>query len=206
MNTNKAQEDLQSIRNMMERSVRFISFSGWSGILVGVYALIAASWAYFLVEYPQMPGGGRVTPVQIENTLLHLIIMALTLLLLSLGTAAYLSYNKAKKRGMPYWNGPAKRFLWHISAPLIAGGIILIRLLLTENFDLLAPMMLLFYGFALINASHFAPAELKTLGLLEVILGLICAFMPEYSLLFWAMGFGLLHIIYGAMMHYKYDR
>lgn len=54
-----------------------------------------------------------------------------------------------------------------------------------------------FYGLALFSASRITWKEVRTLGLLEIILGLTGVMLPGYGLFFWAAGFGLLHILYG---------
>lgn len=188
----------------MEQSVRFISFSGWSGILVGIYALAAAVWAYN--QSPFHASGNTYMHEKQHSLPTDYMLAGLLLLLVSLSTAAILSYRKARKKNLPYWNGAAKRFLWHVSIPLLTGGVLIVQLLLSENYTLIAAYMLIFYGLALINGSQFAWKELKNLGLLEILLGLICVFNTDYSLLFWACGFGCLHIVYGVIMHYTYDR
>jgi hypothetical protein len=58
----------------------------------------------------------------------------------------------------------------------------------------------------LINASKYTFNDIRYLGFCEIILGLGAAVYVGYGLYFWALGFGILHIIYGAMMYYKYER
>ena len=67
-----------------------------------------------------------------------------------------------------------------------------------------APLTLIFYGLALVNASKYTLTEIRSLGLIEIILGLIAFQFIGYGLLFWSIGFGLLHILYGLAMHIKY--
>ena len=66
--------------------------------------------------------------------------------------------------------------------------------------------MLIFYGVTLFNASKWTLDEVHYLGLSEIVLGLISAFYIGYGLLFWAIGFGVLHIAYGALMWWRHDR
>jgi hypothetical protein len=79
-------------------------------------------------------------------------------------------------------------------------------LLKHEHFGLVAPVSLIFYGVALINSSKYTFGTVKYLGIGEVIIGLIAAYFPGNGLLFWALGFGVLHIIYGVFMYLKFDR
>jgi general stress protein CsbA len=71
---------------------------------------------------------------------------------------------------------------------------------------LIAPATLVFYGLALVNASKYTIRDVRYLGLCEVALGLVASFMVGYGLVFWAIGFGVLHIFYGLAMYYKYER
>lgn len=199
------QKDLESIRKLMERSVKFISLSGLSGILAGVYALIGATIAYYLVHYPVSPFGYRVYSIQSTNVLLQLTGVAAVVLVSSLLTGIWLSSRKAKKAGLKFWDATSKRLMINLSVPLITGGIFVLILLSNGHFGIVAPSCLVFYGLALINASGNLYEEIRYLGYSEIVLGLISASLPGYGLLFWAIGFGLLHIIYGALMYKRYD-
>lgn len=74
------------------------------------------------------------------------------------------------------------------------------------HIELAAPATLVFYGLALLNASKYTLSDIRYLGLLEIVTGLMATFFIEYGLLFWAFGFGLLHIVYGIFMYYKYEK
>ena len=73
-------------------------------------------------------------------------------------------------------------------------------------YDLLAPASLVFYGLTLINAGKFTYDEVKIVGYVEIVLGLVGLYFVGYGLLLWAIGFGLIHIFYGIYMHYKYEK
>ena len=90
--------------------------------------------------------------------------------------------------------------------PLTAGGIFIVILLMRGFYDIVAPASLLFYGLALINASKYTLSDVRYLGMCEVVLGLMAAFFAGYGLIFWAMGFGVLHVFYGVSMYIKYER
>ena len=89
---------------------------------------------------------------------------------------------------------------------MVSGGLFAFSMMHEGQFELIAAATLVFYGLGLINASHFTLNDIKNLGFGQLILGLIAAFFPAYGLLCWALGFGVLHVIYGAMMYYKYER
>ena len=199
------QKDLESIRKLMERSVKFISLSGLSGILAGIYALIGATIAYYLVHYPVSPFEYRIYSIQSPDVLVRLTTVAAVVLASSLLTGFWLSARKAKRAGVKIWDATSKRLFINLSVPLITGGIFILILLGNGHFGIVAPTCLIFYGLALINASGNLYEEIRYLGYSEIILGLIAASLPGYGLLFWAIGFGLLHIIYGSVMYKRYD-
>jgi uncharacterized membrane protein len=205
MENQRIQQDLESIRQIMERSVKFISLSGFSGILAGVYALIGAALAYYqiysgevarTVEYYQ----GHIPMVS------KLIIIAVAVLAASLLTGWWFSFRKAKKLKTKIWNETSRRLLMNLAIPLVVGGIFTLVLVYHGHYNVVAASVLIFYGLALINASSNLYEEVRYLGYCELVVGLIAAALPGYGLYFWAVGFGLLHILYGTMMYKKYDR
>lgn len=200
------EDDLASIRATMERSVKFMSLSGLSGILAGIFALAGAAYAYALIYYPSSPFGFRLYIVEQETTVTKLVVTAVLVLALSLATAFFLSQHKAKKLGVNVWNKPSKLLLINLLIPLIAGGLFTVILVSRGYYMIFSSTTLIFYGLALVSASQFTFKEVRYLGFTEIILGLVSATMPGFGLLFWAAGFGLLHIIYGSIMHYRYDR
>ncbi|NJW53820.1 hypothetical protein [Salinimicrobium oceani] len=199
-------KDLSEIRAMMERTSKFMSLSGLSGIMAGVYALVGAYVVYRL-SYSTEEG--------LENTLngkilfgdaAEILLLALAVLVLALGTAVLLSWQKSRKSGEKLWNSAARRLAFNMAIPLLAGGIIMFIFFFRGLEEFIAPVTLVFYGMALFNASKFTFAELRSLALLEIVLGLISFYFTDYGLLLWALGFGLLHILYGIYMHLKYEK
>jgi hypothetical protein len=75
-----------------------------------------------------------------------------------------------------------------------------------EYYVLIPPACLIFYGLALVNASKYTLGEVRYLGYGQLILGVINIWLPEYGLYFWAAGFGVLHIVYGLVMWYRYEK
>ncbi len=199
--------DIAEIRSMMERTSKFLSLSGWAGIMAGIYALIGAYLAYKLFYFN--PGEMAYTTMESGNwpfTLLNIIVLALIVLVLAIGTAVFLSYKKANKRGEKVWNATSRRLVASMAVPLVAGGLLVLVLISKGLIGFIAPFTLVFYGLALYNASKFTYGEVRTLGLIEIGLGLIGTYFIGYGLLFWAIGFGLLHIIYGIYIHYRYEQ
>jgi predicted lysophospholipase L1 biosynthesis ABC-type transport system permease subunit len=197
-------KDIQSIRQLMERSVKFLSLSGLSGILAGIYALAGAAYAYYKLPSPESPLQYSYGTVQ-EN-MPALLTIAVIILVTSIITGYFMADQKAKRLGVKVWDHTSRRLLINLSVPLIAGGLFILALFLSDHAGLIAPASLLFYGMALLNASHQLYDEVRYLGYTEISLGLMATFLPGYGLAFWAIGFGALHIIYGAWMFKKYDR
>lgn len=198
--------ELNSIRSLMERSAKFISLSGLSGILAGVYALIGAGLGYYIVYGPYGGLQYRNYYVTEKEIIWQLFFIALTVLILSLTTGILLTLKKASKKGQNVWNPSSKKLLVNMSIPLFTGGLFILILLLRGYYGVVAPASLLFYGLALVAASHYTFEDVKWLGILEIVLGLLATSMPGYGIVFWSLGFGVLHIIYGSIMHFKYDR
>lgn len=192
--------DIAAIRTMMERTSKFLSLSGWAGIMAGIYALAGAWVAYTFLSF------NPNSLTQSNDTLTQLIGLATLVLILTLGTAIFLSQRKANKRNEKVWNATAKQMLISMSVPLVAGGLLILILIAQGLIGLIAPLTLIFYGISMYNASKFTYAEMKVLGVMEIALGLFGAYFIGYGLLCWAIGFGVLHIIIGVYLHYKYER
>lgn len=227
MESSKYLEDIASIKTMMSKSSRFMSLSGLSGILAGLYALIGAFIAYRLLAFNAVPAYileksrdkttvnlqyGLENPLNIfsyaySNTLAgQLIITGLIVLIMALVTGGLLTLKKARKNNERLWDSSSKRLLINFAVPLITGGIFSIVLIQYGIVGLIAPATLIFYGLALINASKYTLGDIKYLGLANVIIGLVATQFIGYGLYFWALGFGIFHIIYGTIMYRKYDK
>lgn len=200
------EKDIASIRSMMERSSKFISLSGLSGVIAGIYAIAGAIAAYYIVHYPISPFQYRTYSIQESDNLWKLIGIATLVLTASIATGLWLTQKKAKKYNATLWNATSRNMLINLSIPLVTGGIFVLIMLYTGHFGLAAPACLLFYGIALIQSSSNTFDEVRYLGFCEILLGLIAALYPGYGLVFWTIGFGILHIIYGIILYNKYDK
>lgn len=199
--------DIAEIRSMMERSSKFLSLSGWAGIMAGIYALAGAYIAYDYFDFnPDEISDNTIGSGTLPSGLLNVIILAIVVLVLAVGTAIILSIRKANRRNESVWNATSRRLLTDMAVPLTAGGILILIFISKGLIGLIAPMTLLFYGLALYNASRITYNEVKFLGMIQIGLGLISSIFIEYSVLFWAVGFGVVHIIYGIYLHFRYER
>lgn len=192
---------------MMERSSRFISLSGLSGISAGIIAIIGAfigGW-YINNNIDYVEGNVARENVRTEDVVI-LLLLAGVILFLAIGAAIYFAIRKARLNNLPIWNKAAELTLVNLLLPLGTGAIFCLILFTYGLYILIAPATLVFYGLALLNASKFTLSEIRYLGVSEIVLGLIAMVIPGYSILFWALGFGLLHIVYGAVMYFRYER
>ncbi|GLU43961.1 hypothetical protein [Allomuricauda sp. NBRC 101325] len=201
MDSKKYLDDISQIKDMMSRSSRFISLTGLSGILAGIYAITGASIAYLFF----LPNADE--HITINSTPFKFIVGILILVaVLSFVTAYLLTTRKAKRNNEKIWDETTKRLLINFFVPLITGGIYILIKLSSRHYGLTASLMLIFYGLALVNASKYTIGTVKYLGYSQIVLGLICAAFPGYGFWFWVFGFGILHIVYGTIMHFKEDK
>lgn len=200
-------EDLQDIRKMMNRSSRFISLSGLSGISAGVCALAGAAVAvnrfnHFKKSYAEFTLRSEAA----DHLTYELLIIAAIVLIAAFGSSFLFTWRRAKNQKLPLWDYTSRRLFWNLCVPLVAGGLFITGMLYYGEWRFVAPACLLFYGLALINASKYTLTDIRYLGYCEILLGFISMFFIGYGLVFWAMGFGCLHILYGAIMWWKYER
>ncbi|MGC4042096.1 MAG: hypothetical protein QM710_15235 [Flavobacterium sp.] len=205
MENEKYLKDISEIRNIMDKSSRFISLSGLSGILAGIYALVGA-WLAYITIYTDARLGDDYSVIVTQPMINRLFIIAFTVLIASVITGIVMSKRKAKKSSESIWNASSKRLVINFLIPLMTGAIFILFLIEKELLGLVAPLTLIFYGMACLNASKYTLGDVRYLGITLIILGLLSTYFLGYGLLFWALGFGVCHIVYGSMMYFKYDR
>ena len=193
-------QNIAEIRSLMERSSKFLSLSGLAGILAGTYALLGACIAYFYFEF---------NPTELfysAPNLYQTMALAFGVLVLALISSILLSQKKAKEKNTRIWNSTSKSLLRSMAVPFFTGGIFIFVLISKELIGLIIPVMLIFYGLTLYNAGNYTIKEVRAMGLLQILLGLISTWVIQYSLIFWVIGFGVIHIIYGIYIRLRYER
>jgi len=194
-------ETLQEIRSIMERSARFLSLSGWSGIWAGCVALVGAVIAhYWLLQFHIQRS------YHLDEARIKFIFLGIVVFIAALMGGFFFTAQKVRKQGYKLWNSASRQLLLQILVPLVTGGIFVLGFISNANDMYIAPACLVFYGLALINGSKYTLTDIRYLGYMEVALGCINLFFAKYGLYFWTIGFGILHILYGAIMWNKYDR
>ncbi|MCG8581582.1 MAG: hypothetical protein MI866_16775 [Bacteroidales bacterium] len=203
-------QDIKVIRQMMEQSSKFLSLSGLSGVAAGVIALLGAAFAYYIVldqgtnvynEY--MQGLRSTNTMQVR---VGMLLTAIIVFVLAVASAWYLSWRKAKRSNARFWTPAARLVVLNLILILSIGGVFSLILVYHENIRLVASVMLIFYGLALLMASRYTQRDIQYLAYTEIGLGLLAGIFLNYGLIFWSLGFGVFHILYGISMYLKYDR
>lgn len=196
METKDYSDDIKTIKRIMEESSRFLSLSGLSGIFAGLLAFAGGLIAQFWILRKDLT----------ESPLKNLLALdAMIVLVLALAGSFYFSIRTAQKKGLKIWTPVSRRLLVNLFLPLISGAFLILILYIENHWKLIVPVMLIFYGLALINAGKFTYSEVFYLGLAELVTGFLAAVFQETPLLFWMIGFGALHVIYGLIMYRKYQ-
>jgi len=200
-------QDIEVIRSLMEKSSKFISLSGWAGIFAGIFALMGSYIALTYLDFnPQsLSVDSESDPFQ-QTQIFSVVQLALLVFLLAISFALFFTHRRAKRKDELLWTPTAKRLVISMAVPLFTGGILILLFISKGFIGFVAPFSLLFYGLALFTISKFTFDEVKILGLIEILLGLISVYKVSLGLLFWAIGFGVVHIIYGIYVYFKYER
>lgn len=200
-------EDLEAIRSIMEKSSRFLSLSGLSGVFSGLFALAGTAIAFFVIFKGHFSSEyfDGLSNSELRLISFNVIADALTILIAAITVASFFSYRKSVKNGLKIWTPVTKRLLITMLVPLITGGLLIIILYFQDQYQYIIPSMLIFYGLALVSAEKFTYNEIFYLGILEILTGLVSALLPQFSIFLWGFGFGILHVIYGIVMYRKYE-
>ncbi len=202
-------QEVRDIRRLMERSSRFISLSGLSGVAAGIFAIIGAIIARYLIldeYYHDYDARGYFNKEDFKLLKLQLIVLATGIFAAAFFSAFYFTWKKSNQQGQSIWNPVSKRLFWNMTIPLAAGAFFIMGMLQHIEWRFVAPACLVFYGLALVNASKYTLTDIRYLGYCEIITGLINLQWIGHGLYFWAFGFGILHILYGILMWFKYER
>lgn len=202
------QETLTEIRHLMERSSRFMSLSGFSGVMAGIYAILGATAAYYYAAAQDLldqKAYDFATSAD-KDRLVFLLTDATVVLLLAVGTGIWLTTRKAKEDGNSLFDAGAKKLIINLAIALVAGGLFCVGLLYHGDLIFVVPAMLTFYGLALVHASKYTRDDVRSLGMAEIALGLLSLFIADYGLILWTIGFGVMHIAYGTYMYLKYEK
>ncbi|MBW8685791.1 hypothetical protein [Chitinophaga rhizophila] len=199
---------LSDIKRIMERSSRFRSLSGLSAVFAGISALAGAGVALFMFRayYDRWVARGHYDDADFAQFRLQLIILGFAVMFLAAAGGHYFTWRRAKKNNLPVFDATSKKVIINALIPMLAGGAFILGLIYNNLDVLVAPSCLVFYGMALLNASKYTLPDIRYLGISEIALGILNVFFLRRGLYFWALGFGFMHIFYGLLMWWKYER
>ncbi|MEJ7847457.1 MAG: hypothetical protein WKF92_05145 [Pyrinomonadaceae bacterium] len=186
--SDKALDNLRYIRETMERSTHFTAVPGYGGILMGVTAIAAA----------------YIARMQTDFRAWQMTWLAEAGLAFVIGLFAMWQKSKIAKTSL--MSAPAKKFALGFIPPLICGAVLTFALLrLGTDKDMIVGVWLMLYGAAVVCGGMFSVKAVSIMGWLFMLLGGLAFFVPAmYSDWLMALGFGLLHIVFGAVIAKKY--
>ncbi len=203
----EALNTLHEIKELMEKSSRFQAISGWSILIVGLLASVVSAGAWLLLlphefTYPAtivapLSRGDMGMLINSPYRTLIASSVALALLVVSFAVVCFGSYRLMKRQGSVEFGRTIRRPLFHFAVPMVVGGLLCLAMLMQGHYGLTSTFMLVFYGLALLNASHYTSRSIALLGYCELVLGVVDCFVVSHAILFWFLGFGLLHIVFG---------
>lgn len=201
-------EALRDIQNMMHRSKKFDHISGKAGILVGIFSLIVVAITYWQLKIsPFTPHYYNYLYTEAgkhNNHWWQLMGLYSVLLLIASWTGYQLAIKNAVQNGAESFTTSLRHLLSAMLYPLLSGGVVCLVLLYHQQEAWLAPLSLIFYGLAMVQAGHHSFPSLIIFGITLIITGIVSAIFLSYGLIGWAFGFGLLHIIFGSYIYYRY--
>ncbi|MEP6474943.1 MAG: hypothetical protein ABJC74_14560 [Gemmatimonadota bacterium] len=183
----KAAENLNFIRDTMERSATFTGVSGWGGVVMGLSAVLAAFLAH------RQPTVDRWLLVWFGEATAGAVI----------GVAALLW--KASNSGLPLGSGPGRRFALSYAPPILVGALLTAAIYRSGTVTLLPGVWLLLYGTGVITGGAFSVRIVPVMGACFVVLGAVTIFSPAaWGDAMMALGFGLLHIGFGLAIAWRH--
>lgn len=206
MNNSEIETTLGEIKNLMERSAKVMYLNGSSAIIVGCAALlsaITASWVlYGNFEIFTLHPSKGIFHMLSFNEKFFIFALAASLMIFSATVVILMSKRKAERLNIKFkFDGVTKKLIISFLIPLGISGLLCLTNISEGRYDVIASDMLIFYGISLINISLHTYSNTKYLGVGQIIIGLTDSLLPGHSLLFWTLGFGLLHIIYGIYFY-----
>jgi len=180
-------DNLRYIRETMERAGSFTAVPGWGGVTMGITAVAAAVVA-----------GWQISPDRWLATWLMEGAVAI-----AIGVIAM--QQKARAAGLEMWSAPARKFVFSFVPPMFAGAVLTFALWRAGLMHLIPGTWLLLYGTGVITGGAFSVRVVPIMGGGFLALGAAALVSPAaLSNLWLGLGFGGLHIVFGAMIARKY--
>jgi hypothetical protein len=184
----RAMENLEFIRDTMERSTHFTAVPGYGGMLIGFTAIGAA-----YIAHTQAP------------LIRDWVIVWLVEAVLAFCIGLFAMWQKSKLAGTTLNSVPAKKMILSFVPPMICGVIITLGLWRYGDFVSMIPVWLLLYGAAVVTGGSYSVRAVPIMGWCFIALGAIAFFLPANTgNLMMTLGFGLLHMVFGLVIARKY--
>lgn len=183
----RAMDNLRFIRETMERAGSFTAISGWATVLVGLTALGAAVLAARQTE----PAAWLA--------------VWLGEAALAMAVSAWATVRKARTVRMPLLSGPGRKFALSLAPPLLAGAVLTLALFGAGMIAVLPGMWLLLFGTGVVTGGAFSVRIVPVMGICFMVLGAAAlAAPPGWGNALLALGFGGLHLVFGALIARRY--
>lgn len=181
----------------MELGKSFFTLKGLSGILIGLYGLATV----YLID--KLTSGGdsgieMVSQLPILFLQIAITVISLVFILISLFTLWIRAKRQARRVNKKLWNATSKKIRLQSLFTLLVLIVVLILIANQGYYSLVTPISLFFYGLFLLNLSWISSKRLVFLSVGEILLAVAAYLIYDKEMIFLALGFGLLHIIYGA--------
>lgn len=185
--SDRAMDNLQFIRDTMEKAGAFTAVPGWGGALIGLTATGAAWIASRQVSF--------------DNWMKTWFMEAA----LAIGIAAWSTHRKARLAGVPLLSGPGRRFALNFAPAMVVGGILTMVLFQAGMTALIPGTWLLLYGTGVVAAGAFSVPIVPALGMGLMLVGTVALFSPPgWRDALMVLGFGVLHIVFGLIIARRY--
>ncbi len=180
-------ENLRFIRETMERSASFTAVPGWGGVAVGLSAVAASV----------------IAGQQLEEHAWLSVWLAEGVLAFAVG--AWAAMRKARAADLPIWTGAARKFALSLLPPVAAGALLTAALEAGGLHRFLPGLWLVTYGAGVVTAGAFSVRVVPLMGLCFMLAGAAALFSPAaWGNVILGLGFGGLHIVFGAIIARRY--
>ena len=195
-NTQTAQENLLYIRKTLEAAGQITAVPGKSLMTIGFIALAGAAFNGYVTGAPWNASHDPRLALATWG-----VVLLLSLAIVSLGI-----YRKSLQMCTPIQLPLLRKLLWSLCPALFVGGVLTSLVVRANHMDWLPIIWLGCYGAAVTNAGQVSVAPVRYMGLCFLLACGGAAVSPHGVGLAWlAMGFGWLHLVYGAYIARRYN-
>ena len=186
----------------MQQNYTYFSLSRLSGILLGIYGILAVYVVHVLTDsYGAGFDGASQLPISFLE--IGIAILVVITILISLLTLWMRAKRLARKNNEKIWSPLSKKLRFHTLLPIFILVFVLIFIGNKGYYSLITPLILFFFSLILINLSRFSSQRLIMIAVAEIILAIIAFLISDKELLFLFLGFGLFPILYGIFTFSK---